>query len=167
MKLAPGISLVISTFNQPDYLAKGLASLRRQTHQPEEIIISDDGSGEATRELVQKFAAGSPVPVKHVWHPHNGFRKTVILNKTVAAATGSYLVFTDGDCVPHPQFLADHAALAEKNFWVQGRRCFVREPFVQDFLPGETSVFGWWLRGRITGAAKAVRLPFPIVQRNQ
>ena len=166
MKPAPGISLVISTFNQPDYLAKGLASLRRQTHQPEEIIISDDGSGEATRELVQKFAAGSPVPVKHVWHPHNGFRKTVILNKTVAAATGSYLVFTDGDCVPHPQFLADHAALAEKNFWVQGRRCFVREEFVSAFEVEEIPAFGWMLAGKITGATKGVRWPLAIIRRD-
>jgi glycosyltransferase involved in cell wall biosynthesis len=160
------ISLVISTFNQPAALAKTLAGVAGQTWPPQEILISDDGSDDVTRELVRKFAAGSPVPVKHVWHRHDGFRKTIILNQTVAAAKGDYLIFTDGDCVPHPQFVADHAALAEKNFWVQGRRCFVREEFVPEFSAGKIPALGWMLVGKISGATKGVRLPFPIIRRD-
>jgi len=166
MKPAVSVSLVISTFNQPEALAKALAGVRRQTRQPDEILISDDGSGHATRELVNKFAAASPAPVKHIWHPHEGFRKTAILNKTVAAATGNYMIFTDGDCVPHPKFVADHAALAEKGFWVQGRRCFVREEFVPAFSAETIPAFGWMLAGKINGAAKGVRWPFAIIRRD-
>jgi glycosyltransferase involved in cell wall biosynthesis len=166
MKPAVSVSLVISTFNQPEALAKALDGLPPQTRQPDEILISDDGSGDATRELVNKFAASSPAPVKHIWHPHDGFRKTTILNKTVAAATGDYLVFTDGDCVPHPKFVADHAALAEKGFWVQGRRCFVREEFVPEFSAETIPAFGWMLAGKITGTAKGVRWPFAIIRRD-
>lgn len=160
------VSLVVSTFNQPKALAKALAGLPLQTRPPEEILISDDGSDDVTRDLVKKFAASSRVPVKHIWHPHDGFRKTIILNKTVAAATGSYLIFTDGDCVPHPKFVADHAALAEKNFWVQGRRCFVREEFVPEFAAEKFPALSWMLTGKITGAAKGVRWPFAIVRRD-
>ena len=115
----------------------------------------------------KQFAASSPAPVKHIWQPHDGFRKTVILNKTVAAANGDYLIFTDGDCVPHPKFVADHAALAEKGFWVQGRRCFVREEFVPQFVPGKIPAFGWMLAGKITGATKGIRLPAPLIFRNR
>jgi len=160
------ISLVISTFNQPGSLTKAFRGLACQTRWPDEVLISDDGSDEATRELVEKFSASSPVPVKHIWHPHDGFRKTVILNKTVAAATGSYLIFTDGDCVPHPKFVADHAALAGKNFWVQGRRCFVREEFVPDFEAEKIPAWDWMIAGKITGAAKGVRWPFAIIRRD-
>ncbi len=160
------VSLVISTFNQPAALAKVFAGVTRQTKLPQEILISDDGSDETTRELVKKFTAGSRMPVKHIWHPHDGFRKTVILNKTIAAATGSYLIFTDGDCVPHPKFVADHAALAENNFWVQGRRCFVREEFVPEFSAEKIPAFGWMLTGKISGAAKGVRWPLPIIRRD-
>lgn len=160
------ISLVISTFNQPKALAKALAGFSLQARPPEEILVSDDGSDEVTRELVKKFAAQSPVPVKHIWHPHDGFRKTIILNKTVAAATGSYLIFTDGDCVAHPKFVADHAALAETGFWVQGRRCFVREQFVPRFEAENIPAWSWMLTGKITGAAKGVRWPFAIVRRD-
>ena len=39
------ISLVISTYNQPDALAKTLRGLARQTRWPDEVLLSDDGSG--------------------------------------------------------------------------------------------------------------------------
>jgi len=160
------ISLVISTFNQPDALTKTLGGLMRQTRWPDEVLFSDDGSGDETRELINHFITRSPVPAKHVWHSHDGFCKTIILNKTVAAATGDYLIFTDADCVPHPKFVADHAALAEKDFWVQGRRCFVGEESVPEFSAEKIPAFGWMLAGKITGAAKGVRWPFAIVRRD-
>ncbi len=160
------ISLIISTYNQPQVLAKVFAGVRQQTQAPAEILISDDGSGEPTRELIKQFAQSSPVPVRHIWHPDDGFRKTIILNQTVAAATGDYLIFTDADCVPHRQFIADHAALAERNYWVQGRRCFVREEFVPQFAAGQTPVWQWMLTGKINGAAKGIRWPVAIIRRD-
>jgi len=91
----------------------------------------------------------------------------VLLNKAVAEATGQYLIFTDGDCVPHHQFIADHERLAERGFWVQGRRCFVEQPYVAVFESGIAGIWFWMLSGRISGAAKGVRLPIPIVLRNK
>jgi glycosyltransferase involved in cell wall biosynthesis len=167
MSASPSVSLVISTFNQPASLEKVFGGVARQTLPAKEILISDDGSDAATRELVKKFSTNSRVPVKHIWHPHDGFRKTIILNKTVAAATGDYLIFTDGDCVPHPRFVEDHAALAEKNFWVQGRRCFVKEKFVPQFSAEKIPALGWMLTGKISGASKGLRLPFPLIQRDE
>jgi len=160
------ISLVISTFNQPDALAKTFAGVARQTQPPQEILIADDGSDAPTRQLVEQFSKTSCTPVKHLWHPHDGFRKTIILNKTVAAAAGDYLICTDADCVPHPKFVADHAALAERGCWVQGRRCFVREEFVPEFSAEKFPAFGWMLAGKITGATKGVRWPLAIVRRD-
>lgn len=160
------ISLVISTFNQPEALAKALTGVQLQTRPPDEILISDDGSGDPTRVLVETFSKASAVPIKHIWHPHDGFRKTTILNKTVVAATGHYLIFTDGDCVSHPKFVADHVALAEIGYWVQGRRCFVREEFVPEFRADMMPAWSWMLAGKITGAAKGIRWPFPIIRRD-
>ncbi len=160
------ISLLISTYNCPDVLAKSLAGVTLQRRPPDEVLIADDGSMQPTRDLVQAWGKAQPFPVKHIWHPHDGFRKTVILNKAVLAASGDYLVFTDGDCVPHPKFVADHAALAERGYWVQGRRCFVNERFVPEFEPGRTAVELWMLTQRITGAAKGIRWPIPLIRRD-
>ncbi len=161
------LSLIIATYNQRDVLAKVFAGLSRQTVWPDEILIADDGSTESTRELIDRWRREVRVPVRHVWHPDNGFLKMTILNRAVAEATGEYLVFLDGDCVPHPKFIADHRALAEPGFLVQGRRCFVREPFVPEFLPGQTPLLQWCLRGRIARPTKCFRLPLPIIVRNQ
>jgi len=160
------ISLIISTYESPRALDQVFRGVQRQSAMPGEILLADDGSGPATRELVGRWQKKLAAPLRHVWHEDLGFRKTIILNKSLAAATGDYIVLLDGDCVPHDRFVADHAGLAEMNFWVQGRRCFVVEKFAAEFSSGVTPVFQWMLSGRITGLPKAVRLPFPIVQRN-
>lgn len=161
------ISLIISTYNQPPALDKVFAGLLLQSEWPDEILIADDGSTQTTRDVIDAFRNSARVPVHHCWHPDNGFLKTTILNQSVARANGDYLVFLDGDCVPHPHFIADHRALAERGFWVQGRRCYVREPFVADFIPGKTRVWLWALRGRVSRPHKSIRLPFALVFRNQ
>jgi len=160
------ISLIISTYESPGALDQVLRGVQRQTAMPGEILLADDGSGVATRELIAQWQQKLPVPVRHIWHEDLGFRKTIILNKSLAAATGDYIVLLDGDCLPHDRFMADHARLAERNFWVQGRRCFVLEKFAAEFSPGVTPVLRWMVGGRITGLPKAVRLPFPLVRRN-
>jgi glycosyltransferase involved in cell wall biosynthesis len=160
------ITLILSTYNQPAALVKVFQGLQQQTRQPDEFIIADDGSGEPTRKVIDDWRRASGRPVQHLWHTDDGFRKTVILNKAVAAATGDYLVLTDADCAPHRRFIADHTALAERGYWVQGRRCFVEEKFVAEFEPGKTSVLPWMLAGRITGGPKGLRLPFPIIRRD-
>lgn len=159
------LSLIISAYNQRASLEKIFRGLSLQTDRPEEILLADDGSSDGTDDLVQQWRR--KIPIQHVWHPDLGFLKTTILNKTVAVAGGDYIVFLDGDCVPHPKFIADHRALAERGCWVQGRRCFVREPFVAEFVPGKTSVWQWALQGRIARVGKSVRLPLPIFRRNR
>jgi hypothetical protein len=163
---AAQITLIISTYERPGPLEQVFEGVQRQSEMPAEIIIADDGSGPATRALIGQWQERLAVPLRHLWQADQGFRKTLILNQSVAAAKGEYIVLLDGDCVPHAKFIADHASLAEKNFWVQGRRCFVRQLFAVAFSAGVTPVWRWMLTGRITGLAKAVRLPFPVVRRD-
>jgi glycosyltransferase involved in cell wall biosynthesis len=159
------VSLIISAYNQRAALEKIFRALVIQAILPDEILIADDGSGDGTDALIER--AKTNLPIQHLWQADQGFLKTTILNRAVATATGDYIVFLDGDCVPHTKFIADHRALAERGCWVQGRRCFVREPFVAAFESGSTPVWLWALRGRIARPAKSVRLPFAIVRRDR
>jgi len=161
------LSLIISAYNQRDTLDKIFRALLLQTVSPDQILIADDGSADGTRELIASWRSKLRIPVEHLWQADRGFLKTTILNRSVAAATGDYIVFLDGDCVPHRKFVADHRALAERGCWVQGRRCFVREAFVAEFNPVSTSVWRWALSGRIARPMKSVRLPIPIVRRDR
>jgi glycosyltransferase involved in cell wall biosynthesis len=161
------ISLVISTFNHVRPLELCLAGFRNQTSAPMEILIADDGSTSPTRDLIVRLAPSLPCPVHHLWHEDKGFRKNAILNQSLAAAKGDYLVFTDADCIPHPKFIEDHACLAEKGFWVQGRRSYLSSSFSNTHLPADSiHPLSLFLSGQLSGAAKAFRLPFPIIKRD-
>ncbi|MCA9162180.1 MAG: glycosyltransferase family 2 protein [Planctomycetales bacterium] len=102
------ISVILSTYNSPVWLWKVLCGYDCQSYRDFDLIIADDGSTEDTREIVERFQAESSIPIKHVWHEDNGFRKTEILNKAISASCADYLVISDGDCVPRSDFVDTH-----------------------------------------------------------
>ena len=158
-------SLVVNTFNQPDALRTVLAAIISQSRPPDEILVADDGSGDETRRVIEEAGRRSPIPLARHWQEKKGFRRSRILNRCVGAASGDYIIFLDGDCVPQHHFIKDHAMLAERGHWVQGRRAFVKEAFVKNFSPSQRQVLYYAASGRLTGLAKAFRYPIPIIQK--
>ena len=114
------VSLIISTYNQPEWLEKTLFGYTVQTFRDFEIIIADDGSTDKTKEVVNWFSANSKLNIKHIWHEDLGFRKTLILNKAIALSEAPYLVFTDGDCIPRKDFLEKHFKLKKPSCFLSG-----------------------------------------------
>ena len=107
----PYVSVIVSTYNQPEWLRKSLWGFEQQLEKNFEIIIADDGSKEETAVLIQEFQKNSPLKINHVWQEDHGFQKTKILNKAILASKGEYLIFTDGDCIPRNDFVATHLSL--------------------------------------------------------
>ena len=123
------ISLVIATYNWPEALRAVVEGCFRQSDRNFEIIIADDGSRDATRELVAELTARSPVPMRHVWQPDDGFRLAMARNRGILASTGGYIIAMDGDCVPQRDFVARHRQLAEPGFMVTGSRILLNQAF--------------------------------------
>ncbi len=117
------ISVILSTYNNPEWLQKALWGFEEQTYEEFDIVIADDGSGDETKQLIEDFLATSKLKITHCWHPDNGFQKCQILNTATIEATGDYLIFTDGDCIPLPNFIETHAAHAEKGHFISGGYC--------------------------------------------
>lgn len=113
-------SVVITTYNQPDVLERALCGYARQTSSDYELLVADDGSGSATAELIEKYAADFPVPLIHVWQPDTGFEKARAVNRAVLRSSGDYLIFSDGDCVPASRFVAEHLAAARAGEYIVG-----------------------------------------------
>ncbi len=122
MQQAQRISVVITTYNRPDALEAVVEACFAQDDKDFEIIIADDGSGANTRECVERLRARSPVPLLHVWQPDDGFRAAMARNRATLAASGDYIVFLDGDCVPQRDFVARHRALSRRGCLVSGSR---------------------------------------------
>jgi len=156
------LTLIISTFNQPDYLGRVLAGVSRQSSSPEEVLLADDGSAEETGKLFQEWASNQALKTARVWQEHQGFRKARILNQAIARAESNYLVFLDGDTVPHPQFIADHRQAAACGAFVQGHRALLKKRGASWFGLGEFESDrrrAFW-RGQIGGLKHAFRWPW-------
>lgn len=131
-------SLIISTYNWPEALNLCLLSVFKQTCLPDEIIIADDGSGSETGDLIKEFQSKSKIPLKHVWHPDEGFQLAAIRNKAIAAASFDYIIQIDGDLILHSDFIKDHLRLATKGKFVSGSRLLLPEDFSMKLLQGKT-----------------------------
>lgn len=128
------ISVILTTYNRPDALSAVLAGLAAQRDTGFEVVIADDGSGTPTAEAIAAHRAAFPVPLHHVWQADDGFRAAAARNRAVAASKGDYLLFLDGDCIPRPDFVARHRALAETGWFVAGNRILLSQPLTTHIL---------------------------------
>ncbi|OUS02766.1 glycosyl transferase family 2 [Flavobacteriales bacterium 33_180_T64] len=113
-------SVIISTYNSPNWLQKVLWSFETQIFKDFEVVIADDGSDEVTKALIASMQTRVNYPIQHIWHEDNGFQKTIILNKATIAAKGDYLVYTDGDCMARADFLQVHIDRREVGYFLSG-----------------------------------------------
>ncbi|MCR8726830.1 glycosyltransferase [Frigidibacter sp. ROC022] len=166
------IELVISTYNAPRSLRLTLLSVPGQRRRPDSICIADDGSGPETAAVIRDFAAAHPdLAPRHVWHPDRGFEKNAILNKAVASSQADLMIFTDGDCLMHPGFVARHAELADPRRYACGSLIRLNAAATaavteEDVTSGRVFDRGW-LRAqgafdRLTSWLKSGALPRPL-----
>ncbi len=113
-------SVILTTYNSPDWLEKSLIGFASQTSRQFEIVVADDGSSSETARLVRKIASETGIPIQHIWHEDLGFRKSTIVNRAIEAAAGDYLIFSDGDCIPHSDFIAQHLRFAAPHRFLSG-----------------------------------------------
>lgn len=115
-------SLVVSTYNWKEALAVCLRSIAAQKVLPLEVVVADDGSRADTAGLIHDMARDFPVPLVHAWQEDKGFRLARARNLGIAASSGDYVIFLDGDLILHPMFVADHLAMIRPGIFLQGGR---------------------------------------------
>ena len=106
------ISVAMCTYNGERYLEAQLDSLAAQTRPPDELVVHDDGSTDATVEIVRVFAARVGFPVRVTINPVR-LGSTTNFEKAIAAAGGSIIALCDQDDAWRPDKLARLAAAFE------------------------------------------------------
>lgn len=162
-------SVIVTTYNRPDALELVLRGFAAQADRDFELLIADDGSTDETRQVIERFRPNAPFAVQHVWQEDAGFRAAAIRNKASLQSRGDYLIFTDGDCVPAPDFVANHRRLAEPGYFLAGNRILLSESFSADAVAQQLPIFNWpmsmWRtvrhRGGINRLMPLLRLPLP------
>ena len=121
------VSVVISFYNKIEYLNLILAALERQSFRDFEVVIADDGSRPDVVSAIQLIMERSPLSIQHLWHEDKGFRKTRIFNEAIRKSRSPYLIFMDGDCIPHWKFVEEHYRNREARVLLAGRRVYLSE----------------------------------------
>jgi glycosyltransferase involved in cell wall biosynthesis len=167
------ISVILTTYQREDALDAVLRALARQSDRGFEVVVADDGSGAPTRAVVERRAALTEIPSRHVWQEDRGFRLAEIRNRAIRASSGTYCIILDGDCIPRPNFIAVHRRLAEPGWFVTGNRVLMSRELTERILAqaGEPECFALrqWIalrrQGRINRMAPLLSLPLGPLRR--
>lgn len=102
------------TYNGEKYLREQLQSIAAQTRLPDELVICDDGSSDATPEIIEEFARSAPFPVRLFRNPQN-LGSTKNFEKAIGLCTGDLIALCDQDDIWMPEKLALQAEMMERD----------------------------------------------------
>ncbi|MBK9992049.1 MAG: glycosyltransferase family 2 protein [Verrucomicrobia bacterium] len=88
----PRFSIIITCYNQGDFIKEAVESALTQTCRDREIIVVDDGSSDGSRRVLERYAETITLELNAT----NG-GAVAARNRGAAIARGDYLVFLDGD----------------------------------------------------------------------
>ena len=118
------VSCIVPVFNGERYLAEALESIFAQTYRPIEVVVVDDGSADATPDILRGF--GDRIVARR--QENSG--PAAARNNGIRASRGSFLAFLDADDLWAPEKLerqmqcfaarpeADCCVTGLRNFWI-------------------------------------------------
>lgn len=144
---SPAISILLPAYNAEEYLREAIDSLLTQTLTDFELLILNDGSADATEQIIQAYPDERIVYIRN--ESNHGLIYT--LNKGIEAATGKYIARMDADDICLPQRLQKQYDWLEKNTSTSVVACHVAFINEQGYPAGE------WKEDMQTATAAAIR----------
>lgn len=108
----PLVSIVVPVYNGERYIDDCMKRLLEQTYAPLEILLVDDGSGDGSGGICDRYAAA--VSHVRVIHQENGGPSRA-RNTGIAHAQGKYLMFTDVDDLLQADAVEKNVRIAEES----------------------------------------------------
>lgn len=128
-------SLIISIYKNARALEAVLNSLKQQTEQDIEVILSEDGNDPQMAAFIAQYHF--PWPMQHLTQEDKGWRKEEALNRAVVAAKNDWLIFIDGDCVLHPRFIEYHVRYSQRGVILAGKRVKLNSELSEQYMTGK------------------------------
>jgi glycosyltransferase involved in cell wall biosynthesis len=134
----PLVTVITAVYNGEQFLGEALQSLFAQDYKPFEAIVVDDGSTDATPEVVQTFSE-----VRYVRQANSG--QAAARNRALGLARGEYTAFLDADDLWPPRKLSLQVGYLQANpgvACVLGRQEIMLEGIEPPEWMTRDSVFG-------------------------
>ncbi len=120
-KDAPLVSVLMLTYNGARFIREAIESVLAQTYTRLELIIIDDGSTDATREIIQRF---SDERIRYIRHEQNA-GLLVRRKESLGLVSGNYVAILDSDDLwladkleKQVNYLSDHSACVLIGTWI-------------------------------------------------
>lgn len=101
MNASPSLELLFATYNSEVYLRPLLESLVQQTHDDFVLLVSDDGSSDATLAVLDEFTPRFRHPVRHVHGERPSGSAMRNFGHLLEQASADYVMLVDHDDVWH------------------------------------------------------------------
>ena len=121
------ISVIAPVYNRLEHLRALFLCLLRQELQPDELIITDDGSSQKVLDFIEDLLPKAKFKVKHIYQEDKGFRKTRALNNAVRYSEGELLIFCDQDLIFGEDYIKTIAENMNDKIFLMGRAHHITE----------------------------------------
>lgn len=104
------VSVLIPVYNAEEYLDRCLRSILSQDYPNVEIIAVDDGSKDASPDILDQYARQFPGVVRIEHRPNQGV--AAARNRAIELSSGHYLMFVDNDDYLEPHAIRELVSVA-------------------------------------------------------
>lgn len=118
MEQQPLISVIMSAYNHEPFVGEAIESVLGQTYKNIEFIVSDDGSGDGTAEVIRKYED----KITKVYYHSDNFGGRI--EELMSAVNGKYTAMMNSDDVWEPDKIEKQVRILEAN--PQYAACFTR-----------------------------------------
>ncbi len=127
----PSVGIIISTYNRAGMLNEAIDSVLAQDWPAKKMVVVDDGSTDATRELCEPYVKAAQI--EYVYKANGGCSSARNRGLESVVGTVDFVCFLDSDDRQLPQFLAKSIGLLESN--PQADFCYA-DSIIYDELTG-------------------------------
>ena len=154
------VTLVISIYKDYLSLERVLETVYAQSIIPSQVILAHDTIDDDIQSTILPFE--DRLSLTYINQEDTGFNKNRILNKAVLQSKNEKIVFIDGDCILHKQFIQSHAEHLEQGFYTAGRRVDLDAKTTSEIKNKGASNLGFWkmFSNKTKRIEEAIYLPF-------
>ncbi|MGC4023014.1 MAG: glycosyltransferase [Cyclobacteriaceae bacterium] len=127
-------SVVISYYKNLPKLEIILLALNEQSSKNFEIIVSEDDDAPETIQFIEQIKTQLFFPIIHLSQHDDGFRKCEALNRAITNSTSDFIIFLDGDCVPHKHLVKEYVSEKRVGRALYGRRVMLSKKISEQLL---------------------------------